>query len=292
MTDFIKLIRVYQYTKNLFVFAPLFFAGQLLHSEKLIQAAFAFGCFCLVSSSIYIINDYVDIDSDRLHPVKQNRPLASGRVNKVLALVVAMVFVLLGSGLSYWFNTHLFYVLSGYFVLNIFYCFYGKRIPLIDVFIISTGFVLRVVAGGEVSGIVLSHWLIILTFLLALFIAFAKRRDDMLKEEETGVKIRNSVSGYNMEFMTAVSSILNAVLIVCYIMYVTSAEVIARFNNKPVYLSMVFVLLGLFRYLQITMVEKNSGSPSKLVLKDRFLQVCIVLWGLFFLVLIYFKDKG
>lgn len=292
MTDFIKLIRVYQYTKNLFVFAPLFFAGQLLHSEKLIQATFAFVCFCLVSSSIYIINDYVDIDSDKLHPVKRDRPLASGKVNKTLALIVSIVFAVLGAGLSYWVCLPLFYVLSGYFILNIFYCFYGKRIPLIDVFIISTGFVLRVVAGGEVANVVLSHWLLILTFLLALFIAFAKRRDDMLKEEETGIKIRSSVSGYNMEFITTVSGILNAVLIVCYIMYVTSAEVIARFNNKPVYLSMIFVLLGLFRYLQITMVEKNSGSPSKLVLKDRFLQVCILLWGLFFLVIIYFKDKG
>jgi decaprenyl-phosphate phosphoribosyltransferase len=291
MIDFLKLIRIYQYTKNFFVFAPLFFSGQLLNHEKLLQAAFAFVCFCFVSSSIYIINDYADIELDKLHPVKKERPLASGKINKHFALTIAFLFFSASVGLSIWFNIKLFYVLLGYFLLNIYYCFFGKKITLIDVFIIATGFVLRVVAGGEVTAIILSHWLIILTFLLALFIAFAKRRDDMLKEEDTGVKIRSSITGYNMEFMTTVLGILNAVLIVCYIMYITSTEVIIRFNNKPVYLSVVFVLLGLLRYLQITMVEKNSGSPSKLVLKDRFLKVCIIFWGLFFLVIIYFKDR-
>jgi hypothetical protein len=157
-----------------------------------------------------------------------------------------------------------------------------------DAFIISLGFVLRVAAGGVLSNIIVSHWLYIMTFLLALFIAFAKRRDDVLILNETGSQMRKSIKGYNLEFISSAISILSAVLIVSYILYITSPEVNIRFFGKHPYISTIFVVLGVFRYLQITLVENNSGSPSKLVLKDVFIQLVVASWVLFFIVLIYF----
>jgi decaprenyl-phosphate phosphoribosyltransferase len=286
---FLKLIRAHQYTKNLFVFAALFFSGKFFEIQKVIECGIAFLAFCLAASSIYIINDLKDLDKDKQHPAKKNRPIAAGLVSVKLAIFICVILFLLSFFISALASFNLLAVILIYFVLNLFYCFGGKNISIIDVFIISTGFVLRVVAGGVINRIELSHWLIIMTFLLALFIAFAKRRDDVLIENESGLKIRNSIAGYSLEFINAISSILIAVLIVCYIMYVTSTEVTIRFNNKPIYISVLFVLLGLIRYLQISIVEKNSGSPSKLILKDRFLQCCVIAWVLFFITIIYFK---
>lgn len=287
--QYFSLIRVHQYTKNLFVFAALFFSGNFFDTEKNIKCVIAFISFCFIASSIYIINDIIDVEKDKLHPKKKLRPLASNLVTKNNAIIISIIFILLSMSLSYFYSKNLLIVISIYFLLNIFYCFGGKNMSIIDVFIIAMGFVLRVIAGGVVTGIVISHWLIIMTFLLALFIAFAKRRDDVLIENETGLTMRNSISGYSLEFINTVSGILIAVLIVCYVMYITSLEVITRFNNKPIYLSLLFVLLGLIRYLQISIVENNSGSPSKLILKDKFLQITVLLWVLFFVVIIYIK---
>ncbi len=286
---YLQLIRVHQYTKNLFVFAALFFSGAFIDTQKISQCLIAFICFCLIASSIYIINDIKDIEKDKLHPEKKTRPLAAGTISLIHAKIICIVLMMSSFSIAFLSSHLLFIVIAIYFVLNIFYCFGGKNISIVDVFIISIGFVLRAIAGGVVTGIELSHWLIIMTFLLALFIAFAKRRDDVLIEEQSGLQMRNSISGYTFEFISTVSSILIAVLIVCYVMYITSPEVITRFNNKPIYLSLLFVLIGLIRYLQISIVENNSGSPSKLILKDRFLQLCVIGWILFFIIIIYFK---
>jgi decaprenyl-phosphate phosphoribosyltransferase len=286
---FLKLLRVHQYTKNLFVFAALFFSGNFTNLEKIQEGCIAFICFCIVASSIYILNDLKDVENDKLHPVKKDRPIAKGEVKPIVAIVIMFVLAISGLSIAYFSNHYFFIILLAYFILNLGYCFGLKNISIIDVTIVALGFVLRVVAGGTITNISVSHWLIIMTFLLALFIAFAKRNDDLVIKIKNGLDMRSASKGYSFEYISSVMSILNAVLVVCYIMYITSIEVVERFSNRPIYLSTLFVILGVLRYLQISLVEKNSGSPSLIVLKDLFLQLCILAWILFFTAIIYIK---
>lgn len=287
--EIIKLLRVHQWLKNGFIFVPLFFSGQLLDVQRLWLCGLAFMAFSFTASSIYIINDLNDIDKDRLHPTKKNRPFASGTVSKKLGIGIFFLLAFSSLIFSYFISSSFFTVLSIYFIMNLLYSYGLKKISLIDIIIISIGFVLRVTAGGVVAKIEISQWLYIMTFLIALFIAFAKRRDDVLIEQETGTQMRKSITGYNLEFISSAISILCGVLIVSYLLYITSPEITSRFQNRPVYISTLFVIVGVLRYLQITLVEKNSGSPTKLMMKDRFLQLTVVLWMLFFAFIIYFK---
>ena len=166
-------------------------------------------------------------------------------------------------------------------------CIKLKQIALVDVFIIAIGFVLRVILGGVVNDIILSHWIVLMTFLLALFLAFAKRRDDVVLYQETGVLPRKNVNRYNLDFMNQALTIVSAVTLVAYVMYTVSDDVMKQFNSHYIYLTTVFVLAGILRYLQITIVDVKSGSPTKVLMKDRFVQLCIVGWIAAFLIVIY-----
>lgn len=284
---FFKLLRIHQYTKNVFVFAALFFSGNFSDIDKLTGSIKVFFIFCLAASSIYLLNDIRDIESDKQHPEKRHRPLAAGKISIATAVISCLCLGMGALFLAFFTNLKFGIVLLSYFILNISYCFGIKHISILDVVIVATGFVLRVLAGGVVCDITVSHWLIIMTFLLALFIAFAKRSDDLVIKDQHGIDVRRASEGYSSEYISTVMSLLTAILIVCYIMYITSAEVVERFSGKPIYISTLFVILGVLRYLQISIVEKKSGSPSKVVLKDIFLQVIIVAWLLFFLLIIY-----
>lgn len=287
--EVLKLLRINQWLKNGFIFAPLFFSGHLFDLDKIEMCIYAFAAFSLSASSIYIINDMNDVEKDKLHPVKKNRPFTKGTVKKNTGIILFVVFASSSLLLAYNINFNFFVVLLSYFIMNLLYSYGLKKISLIDIIIISVGFVLRVTAGGVVTQIEISHWLYIMTFLIALFIAFAKRRDDVLIEMETGEKMRKSISGYNLEFISSAISILCGVLIVSYLLYITSPEITTRFQNKPIYISTMFVIIGVLRYLQITLVEKNSGSPTKILAKDRFIQFIIAGWVLFFAFIIYSK---
>jgi 4-hydroxybenzoate polyprenyltransferase len=173
--------------------------------------------------------------------------------------------------------------------MNILYTIKLKVIPIIDVSIIAVGFVLRVIIGGVCTGLPLSHWIILLTFLLSLFLAFAKRRDDAAIFQNTGVKARKNIGEYTIPFIDLALSITATVTIVCYIMYTVSEEVINKFGSHYVYISAVFVIIGLLRYLWIAIVESKSGSPTRILLKDRFIQSCMLAWFCTFLIIIYFK---
>lgn len=287
----LRLLRPQQWIKNCFVFLPMFFGGKIAIASNWGACLLAFASFCLVSSSIYCLNDLLDVKADRMHPVKCKRPIASRKVPVSAAWMLFALLALAGLGLPWLLPSGRWQsetVVALYFVLNLLYCFRLKHIAIVDVFIVSTGFVLRVILGGTATGIWISPWLVCMTFLLALFIAFAKRRDDVVMMVEGGRHTRRNVEQYNLPFVNQVLSILAAVTIVSYMMYTLSADVEARLGSRYVYVSTVFVLAGILRYLQLAVVCNRSGSPTKIVLHDRFLQACIILWLAAFALIIYF----
>ncbi len=294
LKDTLSIIRPQQWVKNTFIFLPIFFDRHLFELEYLVPAFVVFVAFCAISSSIYCLNDIFDVESDRNHAVKCNRPIASGKVSKqtaylIMAICAAISFLLITIGdFSLGGNTMMLYaIILGYFVMNIAYCISLKNKTIVDIFIIATGFVLRVAAGGFATGTWLSQWIILMTFLLAIFLALAKRRDDVVFFQETGAKTRNNVDKYNIPFLNAAISIVASITLVCYIMYTISPEVTERFGSKHIYLTSVFVLAAIMRYIQITFVDEKSGCPTKVLLHDHFVQLCIICWILSFGALIY-----
>lgn len=286
MVKYFQLLRVHHWLKNGFIFAPAFFGGVLI-SGNIWPLIYTFFAFSLVASAVYIFNDACDVANDRLHPEKKKRPIASGEVPLNTAWLLAVIFAVAGLALAYMVHLHVCMVVGAYLGVNILYSLGLKRIALLDILIVSSGFILRVVAGGIVAGIVISHWLYLMTFLLAIFLAIAKRRDDLVILQETGVEMRKAIKGYTLEYVNVVMAIMCAVIIVSYILYITSPEIATRFGDKPLYVSTVFVIIGLLRYLQITIVEKKSGSPTRVLLSDIFTQAFIVMWIAFFGIIIY-----
>lgn len=266
---------------------PLLFSFSFSDTQDNLSVLVAFLLFSLLASSVYIFNDLLDVNEDRAHPIKRNRPLASGSVSKSTAITLMLFLSLASLGIALFFNTELFTVLFLYFILNIAYTLKLKHIAILDIFIIATGFVLRLFAGSSVTDITLSMWIILMTFLLALFLALAKRRDDVLLSLE-GQETRKNIDGYSLEFVNATMVLMAGVVIVSYIMYTISPEVEIRLGTEYLYLTSFFVILGIFRYMQITFVEENSGSPTKIVIRDKFLRLTILFWLFSFVTIIKF----
>ncbi len=281
---YISLLRPHQYIKNLFVFAPLFFSFRFLEAEPLLRTFTAFAAFCLIASSVYIFNDIKDINEDSRHPVKKFRPLPGGLVSIPEAYTCMAVLLIAGLGLGLVLDWRIFFILAGYSLLNTCYTLKLKHVAVLDVFIIGIGFVLRIFAGAVAATVQASMWIVLMTFLLALFLALAKRRDDVLLSDE-GRDVRKCIDGYNLEFVNVSMIIMAAVTLVSYILYTISPEVQDRFESRHLYLSAVFVLLGIMRYLQIVFVQQGGGNPTRVMLEDRFMQVTVACWLLFFLIL-------
>jgi len=291
MINIVKLLRPEQWVKNFFVFLPLFFNGKLLHINLLLQCVVAFFAFLFIASSIYCFNDIYDVEADRLHPKKCKRPIASGMISVNLAYMLMVVCFVLSMSIIFLFGGKekfmLIALIAIYYVMNIAYCIKLKRYAIIDVIVVSIGFVLRILVGGTATEIWLSEWIIIMTFLLALFLAFAKRRDDVILYQSTGVSTRKNTNRYNLDFMNQVMSVVSSIMTIAYIMYTLSPDVIERFHSRYIYITAIFVLVGIIRYLQVTIVELKSGNPTTILLKDRFIQICIVGWIVSFLIIIY-----
>ena len=296
MNAFIKLIRPAQWIKNFFVFAPIVFGGALFSPVALGSSAAAFAAYCLAASSIYCFNDIHDVADDRRHPVKCHRPIASGEVS--VGGAYAMMFgLLLLSAVPLLFLWASGYgrealltgiVVLAYWIMNLGYCARLKQYAIIDVCVVAFGFVLRLLAGSMATGIVLSKWIVLMTFLITLFMSFAKRRDDVLRMEQTGEAPRKNTIRYNLTFINQAITITASVTLVCYIMYTVSPEVTVRTGVDYLYLTCVPVLIGLLRYIQISVVDKKSGNPTKIMLHDRFIQITVLVWLLMFLAIIYF----
>ena len=290
MKKTLLLIRPQQWIKNGFVLIPMFFGGRLLNADDAIASVVTFFAFSFAASAIYCFNDIVDVDADRRHPVKCHRPIASGAVSVPTAYALMAVLALLSALLLFFLPQRAGEtagIVAFYFLLNMAYCIWLKRHAIIDVCTVAFGFVLRILAGGMACDVAVSNWLVLMTFLLALFLSFAKRRDDVLRMNETGEPPRRNTIRYNLTFVNQAITVTGTVTLVCYIMYTVSPEVVSRFHAPYLYLTSIFVLVGLLRYMQLTVVDEVSGDPTKILLRDRFTQAIVVAWLMAFLLIIY-----
>lgn len=287
---YLKLLRPKDWAKNFFLFIPIFFSGELFHWNIYPKLVLGFIAFCCAASSIYIINDYRDIEDDKKHPVKSKRPLASGEVSKTLAIVICILLIVCGFIIAYFIREKFLFVLSIYFIINLAYSFGLKNIAILDIIILAIGFVLRIKGGAVIAVIGISEWLNIMVFLLALFMAIGKRRDDVLLKLSSGTDMRKAIKGYNLELLNVVLALICAVIVVAYFMYTMSPEVLKRLGTYRLYYTCLFVLAGIMRYLQIIFVQASSGSPTKILYKDRFIQIILLLWITSFYLIIYMKD--
>ena len=290
--ELIKLTRPHHWVKNLFVFLPIFFGQKLLDVHLLYNATLAFLSFCFVASSIYCFNDIIDVEDDRRHPVKCLRPVASGKISMPVAYGIMGVLMVMSVGVLFFISDETFRyttiaVIVAYWVMEHAYCILLKRFAIVDVCILSLGFILRILAGGMATGTVISHWLIMMTFLLTLFLGIAKRRDDVLRMMRTGIPVRHNTKRYNLTFVNEALTITGSVMLVCYIMYTVSPDVMAQFDSQYLYLTSAFVVLGLLRYMQLAVVDEKTGDPTKVLLHDRFTQCVVVGWMVSFLIIIY-----
>ncbi|UOE37633.1 decaprenyl-phosphate phosphoribosyltransferase [Chryseobacterium oryzae] len=294
MKQYLKLLRVEQWVKNLFVFVPLFFSGNIKNIDLLSKSIFAFVVFSLAAGVVYILNDYNDIEADQKHPEKRKRPLASGAISKKSAIGI-LVGLIVTDILLVFFAYNFYHIqvwefaiiVASYFVMNLAYTFKLKHVPIIDIFIIAIGFVLRVQAGGYITGIFISQWATLLTFVLALVLAIGKRRGELINAQVSG-KTRKALDGYNVQFADITLSISVTLAIVCYLMFTLSPEIQVKLHSGVFY-TVIFVVFAFLRYLQQTLVYNRTESPTKIVYRDRYIQVTLILWVAAFLILIYFK---
>ena len=290
MKAIVKLIRPQQWIKNFFVLIPLFFAGELLNGTSVVCGVIAALAFCFAASSVYCFNDIYDAEADRRHPVKHLRPIASGAISIMQAYILMALMLLLCVFMLLLLpekRLETGAVILFYYALNLAYCMRLKQYAILDVCIVALGFVLRIFVGGIATSVVLSKWIVLMTFLLTLFLSFAKRRDDVVRMNDTGEAPRKNTIRYNLTFINQAITIAASVTLVCYIMYTVSPEVVERFHTDKLYLTSVFVLLGLLRYIQLAVVDKRSGDPTKVMLKDLFIQLIVLLWCLSFFIIIY-----
>jgi 4-hydroxybenzoate polyprenyltransferase len=282
----IKTMRLRQWLKNIFVFAGLVFDGQLLNTDSFVVASFAFVLFCLVSSLIYIINDLTDIEADRLHPQKRNRPLASGMLAKKSAVIGGVFLVLLIFPSAFMLNITFGLIISGYFLLMLAYSLWLKHIPLIDVMIVASGFVLRVAAGVVVIVTKqFSPWLFVTTTFLALFIALGKRRAEIYLLETEASSHRRVLTGYSLELLDQMLTVVLSATLVTYCFYTFSSLITP--NTHIMMLTIPFVIYGLFRYLYLVRMNHIGGAPEEIVLQDRPMQIAILSWGITVILIIY-----
>lgn len=285
MITYFKLMRPHHWVKNGFVAVPLFLSPGLLTVENAVLVLLGLLAFCLAASAIYVLNDIADCKADKLHAIKCTRPIASGRVSRPAA--VALLLVLLAGAAIIALNCPLAFVpwLAGYVVLNFLYSFWLKRIAILDIMSIALGFVLRVLAGVALIGNNPTVWLILITWLVALFLALGKRRDDVVRDLDTDH--RRSLAGYNKPFLDTALSVTLGATLVSYMICMTDVGVMTRLGSEHLYLTVLFVTGGALRYLQIIFVEERSGSPTDLILKDRFLQGMVGGWALAMAALLY-----
>tara|TARA_B110000438_G_scaffold98923_1_gene97898 strand:- start:364 stop:1239 length:876 start_codon:yes stop_codon:yes gene_type:complete len=287
ITNLFELIRLRSWIKNTIIFAPLFFSGKIKNISDIYLTTIAFLAFSFLTSSIYILNDFIDLNHDRLHPIKKKRPLASSKIRVKSALLLAALLLLSSLFLIFQLSISTTYIFLIYLIIMSAYCLYFRKIALIDITIIAFGFVLRIYVGSTISQIEISSWIIIMTFLLALFIALSKRRDDLINQISEDEYKRKSLDGYNLKLIDSLLTTLSPTIIVCYILYCISDINISRIG-QDFYLTSIYVIFGFSRYFQLVYVYNKGGDPIEILYKDIYLKLILLFWILNFSWVLYY----
>ena len=287
LSALIRSLRPAQWAKNLFVLAPLVFAQRLLDGAALTAALLAFLAFCLASSTVYLINDLRDRDEDRNHPLKRHRPIASGALPVPVATGVALVLGVGSLGLAFALNLATGGLTAAYLVLNLLYSFGIKHVVILDVMTLSLGFVLRVLAGAAAISVGVSGWLILCTVFLSLFLAFSKRRHELILLAESAADQRRVLSHYSPTFLDQMINVVTASTVVSYALYAISDDTVARFGTEALIYTELFVLFGIFRYLYLIYQRPERRNPTEVILRDPPFLINMALWGLTVLAIVY-----
>ncbi len=280
-------MRPHQWVKNLFVLAPVLFGMKLSQPDAVLKALTATLSFCLLSSALYVINDVVDAEADRLHPEKRFRPIASGELSIPFAFL--FVFVLLGGAfaIAFTINNAFGFMAVIYCIVTLAYCLAFKQTIVLDGMLIATGFVLRVVGGAVAIGVTPTHWLIVCAFLLALFLAFSKRRQELLMLSDEAAQHRRVLGQYTVSYLDRANNILLGATVVCYALYTVAPETVSRFGTDKLIYGSVFVIYGLLRYLALLQQPVNGSNPSKILIKDKPLLLAVSAWAIYNGLVIY-----
>lgn len=283
----IETFRLRQWIKNLLIFAGLIFSQNLFNPEKFLHSFLAFCIFCIVSGIVYTINDIIDLPYDRVNPLKSKRPIASGKLKVSLAKLIVSILLPLSLIFSYILDFRFFLVVAIYISLQILYTFYLKNIPILDVISISLGSVLRVIGGTVVIDVSISHWLFICTILLALLLAFSKRRYELVLLENNLASRRKVLEDYNLQLLDQMIAVTTASVLITYSLYTMSYETIEKFGSDNLVFTVPFVLYGIFRYLYLVYKKGFGESPEGIFILDKSLMIDIILWIIVVLVIIY-----
>ena len=282
----LRAMRPHQWTKNVFIFGALAFDQKLFYPPSLRATLLGFIILCFISGAVYIINDIVDVEKDRLHPQKRMRPIASGVLSPRTAAISAFILLALLLPISFWLDTTFGWLMTLYLGLQLAYSFKLKNIVIIDVMAIAAGFVIRVGAGVSLIEVTrFSPWLYVCTTQLALLLGFGKRRQELFLLQEEARNTRLSLSDYSIQFLDEIITIVTASTIMAYALYTFSAPGLPA--NHAMMLTIPFVTYAIFRYLHLLHVQSNGGDPSEILLRDRPLQLTVVLWGAAVIIILY-----
>ena len=280
-------LRPQQWVKNGFVFAALIFSRSITDWHRNARVTAGALLFCLISSSVYLFNDILDVPEDRKHPLKKLRPLASGRLGLGTASLAAVTLALLALGGAWILDHNFFFIVAAYGLINLLYSWVLKRVVLLDVFVISAGFVLRVVSGGVIIHVEISPWLVVCATLLALFLALSKRRQELVVLGKEAGDHRAILSHYSPYFLDQLIGIVTASTLMSYALYTLSSDVQIKFPGKRLELTIPFVLFGIFRYLYLVHQNEEGGNPTRLVLTDPVLLSVVLFWAASVIFIIY-----
>jgi 4-hydroxybenzoate polyprenyltransferase len=282
----LRSMRPKQWAKNVFIFAALVFDRQLFGPEALLRTLAGFGLLCLISSAVYLLNDIADLEADQQHPTKRFRPIASGQLPVSMARWLTLAMAVIALTLGFQLGTAFAGILATYFVLNLLYSFWLKHVPVLDVLVVSSGFVLRVGAGVSLITVErFSPWLYVCTTLLALLISFGKRRAEILLLAEGANSHRKVLDGYTLPLLDQFVVIVSSTAVIAYSLYTFSATNLP--DNHLMMLTIPLVIYGIFRYLYLIQVEGAGGAPEEIFIQDRPLQATVVLWGLVAVLVLY-----
>jgi len=280
-------MRPEQWIKNFFVFTALLFSKNLLNPSKDIEAIIGFIIFCMITGCAYMINDFVDLEKDKLHPVKSRRPLASGKLKKDTAVKIIVLICLASLFFAFYMNILFGIIVLAYFLLNIGYSIYLKNIVIIDVVSIAAGFVFRVLGGAVIISVVASQWLILCTILLSLFLGFSKRRHELILLEDNATSHRKVLEHYSPYFLDQMIAVVTASTLICYALYTMSRDTVEKLGTSKLIYTIPFVLYGIFRYLYLVHQKEEGGSPTEIMFTDKPMIINICLWVISSVVFIY-----